>query len=146
MPKRKTLKDVARQCEIEGMFLSVQVNKQRILDIVRNADIKRSGADKLASILKPQDLEWMNVYVDYYEALRMYVEALLFAAGCKIMNHQCLFAYLCTKHSFPWRFLDDMRRKRNQIHYYGKQITYQDWNDIEQQVKELIEQIKMKLE
>ncbi len=146
MPRYKTLKERYKQCETEGQFrIREQVNDQEIIDFTTNAEIYIKGAEIIAKTLKPKDHSWMSVYVNYYEALRIYVEAFLFKNKIKIPNHQCLFAYLCFKYpklEFNWDFFEKVRTKRNGAHYYGGRITYEDWKEVEVQMKLYINALK----
>ena len=63
----------------------------------------------------------------------------------KIDNHQCLFVYLCEKHSeldFNWDFFEKVRTKRNGINYYGVPVNYSDWKETEIQFKLYIKKLK----
>ena len=63
----------------------------------------------------------------------------------KIDNHQCLFVYLCEKHSeldFNWDFFEKVRTKRNRINYYGVPVNYSDWKETEIQFKLYIKKLK----
>ena len=63
-----------------------------------------------------------------YEALREVLEALAIKKGFKIYNHDCFSAFLdeiCKNKSFSAEF-DKFRRLRNQINYYGKDISVEE--------------------
>jgi len=63
----------------------------------------------------------------------------------KIDNHQCLFVYLCEKHSeldFNWDFFEKVRTKRSGINYYGVPVNYSDWKETEIQFKLYIKKLK----
>ena len=63
-----------------------------------------------------------------YEALREVLEALAIKKGFKIYNHDCFSAFLdeiCKNKSFSAEF-DKFRRLKNQINYYGKDISVEE--------------------
>ena len=63
-----------------------------------------------------------------YEALKEVLEALAIKKGFKIYNHDCFSAFLdeiCKNKSFSAEF-DKFRRLRNQINYYGKDISVEE--------------------
>jgi len=150
MPKPKTLEDVYESCVADGMFREhFQVNKEKIKDMAKNAETNIRSAELLIKYIKEEDQSWMNVYTDYYEALRIYTESFIHFHSMKISNHKCLFAYLCfnfTNLKLDWNFFEIVRRKRNGAHYYGEGITYGDWKDVQQQFKFHIAILKKEVE
>jgi len=70
----------------------------------------------------------------------------------KVDNHQCLFAYLCEKHSeleFNFDFFEKVRTKRNGINYYGTLVQSNDFKEVELEfilyINKLRKEIKEKI-
>lgn len=64
-----------------------------------------------------------HLFKTYYDILRELAQALLHFDKVEVKNHICLFSYLVVKHpdlEFDWQRLDEIRRLRNRICYYGK--------------------------
>ena len=150
MQEFRTAQEAYDNCTIKGMFNDNHVlNSQKVRDLIKNAETNIKTANLVIKSIDKKDPSWMNVYIDYYEALRMYVEALVHLENMKISNHLCLFSYLCVNHpelELDWAFFETVRTNRNGINYYGKQITHADWNAIEAQMKIYISSIKKEVE
>src|SRR3989338_4613925 len=109
MQKFNTCKECYDSCLANGMFEKRgSVNIQRIKSLIENAETSISQAGILSKVIKQEAKEWMGVYTNYYEALRIYAEALLLFEKTTVVNHQCLFAYLCQNYpelNLSWGFL-----------------------------------------
>ena len=84
--------------------------------MIENAETNIESAESLKKGMGRQDRKWMNVYINYYEALRIYAEVLVYIGEKKISNHKCIFAYLCVQYShleLSWDFFEEIRTKRN---------------------------------
>jgi hypothetical protein len=150
MRKLKSLEEVYDVCAADGFFNEDHnLNSQKVKDLIENADTSIASANLIIKAIDKRDKCWMNVYIDYYEALRMCAEAFLHINHMKISNHQCLFAYLCVK--FPeldldWNFFEKVRIKRNGASYYGEKINYEDWKAAELQIKLYISTLKKEID
>lgn len=116
---------------------------------MENADTSINTANFVASSIGKEDPKWMSVYTGYYEALHILVEAFLQFENVKIANHQCLFAYLCKNHpelEFDWDFFEDVRFNRNGVYYYGKKITYEEWEKAKPNYNLYISALKTEIE
>jgi len=60
-----------------------------------------------------------------YDSLRELLEALALARGYKVYNHECYTAFLkeVIGESSKGDEFDNIRRARNAVNYYGKDIT-----------------------
>jgi hypothetical protein len=98
----------------------------------------------------PKDsTDWTFVFRDYYEALRGLLEAYILLEGIRSDNHQCLNAYICTKHpelELDWEFLEIIRLKRNAINYRGQLLQYEDWKTLKLKFELHINAIKKEIE
>jgi len=63
-----------------------------------------------------------------YDSLRELLEALAIKKGFKIYNHECYTAFLkeIMNQSDKGDEFDDIRKIRNDVNYYGKDITVED--------------------
>ena len=63
-----------------------------------------------------------------YDSLREILEALSLENGYKIYNHECYTAFLkeILKESGKGDDFDDIRKIRNAINYYGKEVSVEE--------------------
>ena len=139
MRKPKTLEETYDTC-VSGSHINeiTEVNHDKIKSLMDNADTCLRTASIVIKAISQKDKEWMNVFLNNYDALRMCTEAFLLFDMFDIPNHECLFACLCIKHpelEFDWNFFNNVRKKRNGVNYYGEHITYDDWKAVELQFK-----------
>lgn len=150
MRKPKTLEETYQSCLADGYINEIrEVNYDKIKSLMQNAETSIRTAKIVIKAINEQDKEWMSVFLDHYDALRIYTEALLYFDKFNIPNHECLFACLCVKHpelELDWNFLDKVRRKRNGVNYYGEHITYDYWKAIELQIKLYVSTLKKEIE
>jgi hypothetical protein len=119
------------------------LNQGKIRDIVPDADLVLSlktvtekclgFIDRVALTLAKDSTDWTFVFRDYYESLRMLIEALLLLDGIEADNHQCKNACLCMTHpdlALDWEFLETIRLLRNMVNYRGRLLTYDDWKSL----------------
>lgn len=146
MPRPRALEDVHGECVADGLIRDIlEVEPQKVRDLLENGDIYQEGAVERARGLSKRDRKWMLVFVDWYEALRLYAEALAHLDRKKITNHQCLFAYLCTAYpdlELSWDFLEKVRTMRNGVNYYGQKVTYEQWKAVELQMALYVEAVR----
>jgi hypothetical protein len=73
------------------------------------------------------------ILCDYYEVMRMLIDAFLSFDKVSISNHQCSNAYLCVKHpelELSWELLESMRLLRNSVNYEGKAVHEGQWKKL----------------
>ncbi len=153
MPEYLTQKEAFTKCKKEGKFIVIDeldIEKIKSTLIIAEADIM--SANVIKKNLNKQSIQWSSIYKLNYDALHELAESFLRFEKIKIDNHQCLFAYLCEKHSeldFNWDFFEKVRTKRNGINYYGTPVTFEDWKEVELRftlyVNKLKEEIKKRL-
>ncbi len=154
MPEYLTQKEAFVKCSKEGKIIfSDEIDLAKIKATLTIAESDVESADTLKKNLAKQSNKWNTIYKLYYDALHELVESFLRFEKIKVDNHQCLFAYLCEKHSeleFNWEFFEKVRTRRNGINYYGSPVTYDDWKQVELQfvlyIKKLKDEIKKKVE
>lgn len=106
-------------------------------------------AQRLMPITPKEGIDWTVIYTMHYDALHQFTEAFLRFDRIKSNNHQCLFAFLCEKHSeleLDWGFLEELRTKRNGVHYYGTPVSYAEWKKKEVQVNLYINTLRNAVE
>lgn len=81
-----------------------------------------------------------------YDALRELLEALAISKGYKIYNHECYTAFLkeIMKESSLGDNFDKFRRIRNDINYYGKDVSSDDSRQVIEDMTAFIETLKTK--
>ena len=101
---------------------------------------------------KSPSLPINTLYKLHYDIIHFLVEAFIMFDKIKSQNHECLFAYICNEHKeldLDWFFFEQLRVKRNGIHYYGSKVSKEDFKKIEIQFNLysnlLIKQIKQNL-
>ncbi len=74
-----------------------------------------------------------------YDSLREILEALSIKEGYKVYNHECYTYFLkeILKQSLNGDEFDELRRIRNSINYYGKDISIKEAEDILNRIKKL---------
>mgnify|MGYP001576935145 CR=1 FL=1 len=139
MPKQKTSEEAYKECNSKGEFKDQEiVNKDKVKTMLGIAKANIEAAETIKKKLDSKSPQWCAVYTLYYDALRELVEALVAFDKKKIFNHQCLFAYLCEKYKeldLDWNFFEKIRTKRNGINYYGVPVGFNDFREIELQLK-----------
>jgi len=74
-----------------------------------------------------------------YDSLRELLEALALKNGYKVYNHECYTAFLkeVIKESDKGNEFDDIRKIRNDINYYGKDISVEEAGKTIEKIKNL---------
>ena len=122
MRQEKTLEEAYDSCISQGYL-----NEMHKVDLAKiNSNLHL--VDELVESAKDDSHKqrWSAGYDSFYSALHLLVEAFLIFDKARSSNHQCLFAYLCYKHSeleLEWGFFERIRTRRNGINYYGNPIT-----------------------
>jgi uncharacterized protein (UPF0332 family) len=145
MPKFKTIEECYGSCQAEGHLKEIsEINTEKVKTNLKIAEEDLSIANHAVRIQ-----HWNSAYKLFYDVLHILVEAYLCFDRIKSLNHQCLFAYLCDKHSeleFSWEFFEKIRTKRNGINYYGQPVTNEDWKIAELQFRLYISALKKEIE
>lgn len=144
MPKSKTVNECYDLCLTKGFFENV--SEINIKKIETNLIIAQEDLASAQDALKNK--RWNSGYKLFYDVLHILVEAYLCFDKIKSLNHQCLFAYLCTKHpqlEFDWNFFEKIRTKRNGINYYGQAVNQEDWKSVELQFNVYISTLKKEI-
>jgi len=126
--------------------LNKQFAKAIKIDTSLITSLLRTSANKL----KTQELLVMNEHTAVskvsltYDALRELLEALAITKGYKIYNHECYTAFLkeILKESTLGDTFDTYRKLRNNLNYYGKEITLEEAEKSIKDMKELRETLQ----
>ena len=83
------------------------------------------------------------VFENIYDSLREFCDALLAVDGYKSYSHEASIAYLknCGFNDSEILALDRFRYKRNGSKYYGKDISWEDAEEIKKFYKEMLNKI-----
>ncbi|MBI2045677.1 hypothetical protein HYT23_06470 [Candidatus Pacearchaeota archaeon] len=107
--------------------------------------LKKSSENKLKSSDELQMNETTSVskFILAYDSLREALEALASKKGYKIYNHECYTAFLkeVLNQSNLGDEFDEIRKVRNSVNYYGKELSVEDSSGLILKTKKLKEQI-----
>ena len=150
MYKERTKENICRICEEEGSFIPLQsIDPEQIESMVSIAILDFETVGQWLKNAKKESSQWNAIYKLHYDILHELIEAFVRFDKLKVKTHECLFAYLCEKHpemELHWDFFEKIRTKRNGSIYYGKAISYQDWEEIHVQMILYINTLKKALE
>jgi len=140
------LDSVYQTCNSEGI---IKTKKEIDFELVKSLyDSANLGFERLQTLgteFEKKTNNYSFIFRDYYEILRMLIDALLYTDKASISNHQCSNAYLCKNHtdlSLDWEKLETMRILRNAINYEGKQISVEQWKTAKLQFELYIKALK----
>lgn len=137
-------------CEAQGAFIplgSIEIDQIKTMHYLATIDFgaAREWAGKTAA----DSPRWNSLFKLYYDSLHQYSEAFIRFDAIKARTHECVFAYLWTKHpelGLDFAFLEMVRKKRNRSIYYGEAFTFEDWKVIGATLEKNIETLKTALE
>ncbi len=106
-----------------------------------------SAAEQDMLFLKPLKLGSLSarkIISNYYDILRSLFEADAILNGFKIYSHEAFTYYLIKNNKeTESRKFERFRKIRNSINYYGKQVSADEAKEIVEEIKELIDKIKI---
>ena len=110
-------------------------------DIGMIASLTKSSKNKSDSESK---LEMSNITAGSklslaYDSLRELLEALSLKNGFKVYNHECYAAFLkeVMKESYKADEFNEIRKVRNAVNYYGKEISPEESSEVIARIKKL---------
>ena len=130
-------------CIKQKIAKGVKVDKNLITSLMRSADKKFKTGH---SIILTDESATSKVSL-LYESLRELLEALAISQGYKIYNHECYCPFLkeiLHKSTLADSF-NQFRKLRNDVNYYGEDITAEEAKIILHETNELIGHIKVLL-
>ncbi len=104
---------------------------------------KKLNAQKL---LQLDDITATSKITLVYDALRELLEALSISKGYKIYNHECYASFLkeIMKESSLGDVFDNFRKIRNDINYYGKDVSADEAKPVIDEMINFIENLKIR--
>lgn len=113
-----------KECCNKRIVKEIKVDKDMIVSLIKSSANKWQSHQKL-------DMDKVTAASKVslaYDSLRELLEALAVHKKYKIYNHECYVAFLkeIMKESVLGDEFDDVRITRNNINYYGKEITPED--------------------
>lgn len=124
--KKRIAKEVNEDKELIASLLKTSQNK---LDSEKKLELDEITATSKISLL--------------YDSLRELLEALAIRNGYKIYNHECYTYFLkeILNESIKGDEFNDLRKIRNSINYYAKDISVEEAKDVLERIRKLREEI-----
>lgn len=125
--KKRIAKEVK---EDKDLIISLLKTSQNKLDSEKKLELNEVTAGSKISLL--------------YDSLRELLEALAIKNGYKIYNHECYTHFLkeIVNESAKGDEFDELRKIRNSINYYAKDISIEEAKDVLKRIRELREKIE----
>ena len=120
--KKRIAKEVNKDEELIKSLLKTSKNKLNSEEKLR--------LDEITSVSKISSL---------YDSLRELLEALTLKNGFKIYNHECYTSFLkeILNKSMIAEEFDELRKIRNSVNYYGKEISIQEAKEVLERIADL---------
>ena len=129
-----------KNCNENGIVKKISVDKALAYSLRESSKNKL----KTAGRLKVDNTTASSVISLCYDSLRELLESLAIESGYKVYNHECYCAFLkevLIKTELGNQF-DRFRKIRNNINYYGKDISPEEAKTIKSEIRALIKQLK----
>lgn len=127
------------ECYKKRIVKEVKEDKELISSLKNSSENKMKSSDELTM----KETTSASKFSLAYDSLRELLEALAIKKGYKIYSHECFTAFLkeiLDEKQKGDRF-DEIRRIRNEINYYGKDITTGESKEMINKVKNLRKEI-----
>ena len=123
------------ECVDSGMAKEVKLDKEMMAALLSSA-AKRM---KSVGLLKTGGVTANSKLSLACDALREVLEALAIKRGYKICNHECYTCFLdeMSKSDFEAEEFDTLRRTRNKVNYYGKELSVDESDTLVRKIKDL---------
>jgi ABC-type Fe3+-citrate transport system substrate-binding protein len=120
--KKRVAKEVKEDIELINSLIKTSQNK---LESEEKLELSEITASSKISLL--------------YDSLRELLEALALKNRFKIYNHECYTYFLkeVLNESAKAEEFDELRKVRNSINYYGKEVSIQETKEILKRIKDL---------
>jgi hypothetical protein len=132
MKEIKDLNKVYDTCIAEGYLQEPEeIDIEKAKSLLDMAELDLKSIKDITPILE-KNKNFGMIWTSRYETIRQLVQAILLLEKISSENHQCLYAYVCVKHSdweIDWETIETMRLLRNRIHYEGIQISAETWKE-----------------
>lgn len=130
-------------CKKKRIAKEIKIDKNLITSLIKSSDNKL----KSQSLLKLNKETASSKISLTYDTLRELLEALAISKGFKIYNHECYTYFLkevLNESNLADKF-NNLRKIRNDINYYGKEISPSEAEIVIFEIIDLIKKIRDKL-
>ena len=128
-----------KECLKKSIVKEVKEDRELI------ASLRKTSKNKLESEsnLKLNEVTAGSKISLLYDSLRELLEALAITNGYKIYNHECYACFLkeIVNESIKGDEFDELRKIRNGINYYAKEISVDEAKDVLKRIKNLREEV-----
>lgn len=125
-----------------GIVKKTSIDSQLIKSIIKTSDLDL----KFLEDLKINEISARKVFSNYYDVLRSLLEAYALTKQYKVYSHEAFKYFLMEDNEqLLAKKFDRFRKIRNNINYYGADITVGEVNEYKNEIIELINKIKLKL-
>jgi len=129
-----------KECIERRIVKNIKPDHEMAKSLVKDARNKIKTAEEI----KLSQTSSSSLITLYYDALRGKLEALALKKGFKIYNHECYYAFLkeiLQKKELAEEF-NRFRKIRNNINYYGEEISISESKEIRKDIILLIKNVK----
>jgi hypothetical protein len=129
-------------CISKRIVKEINVDSPLIISLISSSAKKQSSQ----SLLPLNDETASSKITLLYDSLRELLEAVTISKGFKIYNHECYTAFLkeMLNESSLGDQYDAIRKIRNNINYYGKEISAEEAQSVLKVIESLINTITLK--
>lgn len=123
------------ECKKRNIVKESSVDKNLISSLVRSSE-RKLATDKFAPL---NEVTASTKIANNYDSMREVLEALSVSRGFKIYNHDCFVGFILEVLKTPSEAncFDKLRKIRNGINYYGKNVNVEDAKKIIKELNEL---------
>lgn len=124
-----------KECFRKKIAKNVKPDIDMIKSLIKSSENKLKSEEKLVM----EEITTGSKISLAYDSLREILEALALKQGYKIYNHECYTAFLkeIINESGKGDEFDEIRRVRNDVNYYGKDISVEEAKDVIKRIREL---------
>lgn len=123
------------ECVKKRLAKEINEDKELIKSLIKTSKNKLESEEKL----ELDEVTAGSKVSLAYDSLREVLEGLSIKKGYKIYNHECYVYFLkeILNESSKGDEFDELRKIRNDINYYGKEIAIKEAKDVLQRIKKL---------
>lgn len=128
-----------KECLKKRIAKEVTVDEELIISLIKTSQNKYDSEKKL----ELNEITAGSKISLLYDSLRELLEALAIKKGYKIYNHECYTCFLkeIIKESTKGDEFDELRKIRNSINYYAKDISIKEAKEVLGRINKLREEI-----
>jgi hypothetical protein len=127
------------ECFKKKIVKEIKKDTEMIKSLIESSKNKLESSNEL----KMNEVTAVSKFSLAYDSLRELLEALAIENGYKIYNHECFTSFLkeILNEKEKGNNFDEIRKIRNDVNYYGKQITIEEAEEIINKIKSLRQEI-----